>query len=54
MPGVVLAGLLVGFVESVTTVYWDSSIAGIVTFSVVILVLLAAPNGLLGRSSARV
>jgi len=54
VPGVVLAGLLVGFVESVTTVYWDSSIAGIVTFSVVILVLLATPNGLLGKSSARV
>lgn len=54
VPGVVLAGLLVGFVESVTTVYWGSSIAGIVTFSVVILVLLATPNGLLGRSSARV
>lgn len=54
VPGVVLAGLLVGFIESVATVVWGSSMAGIITFSVVILVLLAMPNGLLGRSSARV
>lgn len=48
--GVMLAGLLYGCVEAVTTAFIGSSYTQIVSFSVVILVLVTVPNGIFGRA----
>ena len=47
--GVVLAGLLYGLVEAASTAYLGSSNTQIVSFSLVILALSVAPNGLFTR-----
>ena len=51
--GVVLAGMLYGLVEALTTAYLGSSYTQIISFSMIIIVLFAMPNGLLGRASAK-
>ncbi|PWR04606.1 branched-chain amino acid ABC transporter permease [Meridianimarinicoccus roseus] len=48
--GVMLAGLIYGCVEAVTTAYIGSSYTQIVSFSAVILVLVTMPNGIFGRA----
>jgi branched-chain amino acid transport system permease protein len=53
--GVVIAGLGYGLVEACATTWLGSSSTQIVTFSVVIVALAFAPNGLFGiRTRARV
>lgn len=47
--GVMIAGILYGCVEALTTAYIGSSYTQIVSFSAVILVLVTVPNGLFGR-----
>jgi branched-chain amino acid transport system permease protein len=49
VPGAILGGLFVGTIETVGGFYLDSSYATITIFSLVILVLLIRPKGLLGR-----
>jgi branched-chain amino acid transport system permease protein len=49
--GVMLAGLLYGLMEALVTAYAGSTYTQIVVFSVVILALALAPNGLLGRAA---
>jgi len=51
--GVMLAGLLYGLLEAVTTSYLGSSYTQIVSFSIVILVLVTVPNGLFGRAELK-
>ncbi len=51
--GVVLAGMLYGLVEALTTAYLGSSYTQIISFSMIILVLFAMPNGLLGRAALK-
>lgn len=51
--GVVIAGILYGCVEALTTAYLGSSYTQIVSFSVVILVLVTVPNGLFGRAALK-
>ncbi|MBJ3777785.1 branched-chain amino acid ABC transporter permease [Acuticoccus mangrovi] len=51
--GVMLAGLLYGCVEALTTAYLGSSYTQIVSFSMVILVLVWVPNGLFGRAEVK-
>jgi branched-chain amino acid transport system permease protein len=51
--GVMLAGLLYGCVEALTTAYLGSSYTQIVSFSLVILVLVTMPNGLFGRADVK-
>lgn len=51
--GVMLAGLLYGCIEAVTTAYLGSSYTQIVSFSLVILVLVTVPNGLFGRAEIK-
>lgn len=51
--GVVLAGMLYGLVEALTTAYLGSSYTQIIAFSMIIIVLFAMPNGLLGRTAAK-
>ena len=47
--GVVIAGLLYGLVEALTTSFLGSTYTQIVAFSMIILVLFLMPNGLLGN-----
>lgn len=49
LPGVVLGGLLLGFLESFTAVHLDIGFVSALGFAVVILLLLIRPRGLLGR-----
>jgi len=51
--GCVIAGLLYGCVEALTTAYLGSSYTQIVSFSLVILVLVTLPNGLFGRGEIK-
>jgi len=51
--GCMVAGLLYGCVEALTTAYLGSSWTQIVSFSVVILVLVTMPNGLFGRAETQ-
>jgi branched-chain amino acid transport system permease protein len=48
---VMLAGLAFGLIEALVTAYFGSVYTHIVTFSLVILVLAAMPNGLFGRAA---
>lgn len=48
--GVMIAGLLYGCIEALTTAFLGSSYTQIVSFSVVIVVLATMPNGLFGRA----
>lgn len=49
IPGTVLAGFLVALVNSLGGYYLDPTITTILLFVVVILVLIARPQGILGR-----
>ena len=48
IPGVALAGLLLGFSESILSTFYDGSMSVLVSFAVVICVLIVRPSGLLG------
>lgn len=49
IPGAILGGVIIGFVETMTKAYISSSLADAVTFSLLIIVLLVRPTGLLGK-----
>ncbi|VTU45354.1 LIV-I protein H (plasmid) [Variovorax sp. SRS16] len=51
IPGAVLGGLLMGLSESVLSTLLDSTAALIASFVIVLLVVVARPTGLLGRST---
>jgi len=51
--GVVLAGLLYGLVEALTTSFLGSSYTQIMAFSMIILALFVMPNGLLGHAAVK-
>jgi len=51
--GVMLAGLLFGVVEALTTSLLGSAYTQIVTFSLVIVALAIAPNGIFGRAEVK-
>ncbi|GAC1342738.1 MAG: branched-chain amino acid ABC transporter permease [Myxococcales bacterium] len=52
VPGAMLGGLLLGLAEQLVAGYGSSSWRDAVAFSILILILLAKPSGLLGRSAA--
>lgn len=52
IPGAVLAAMLLGLIESLTSSFVSASAADIVTFALVVLVLLVRPTGILGRGEA--
>jgi branched-chain amino acid transport system permease protein len=52
VPGAMLGGLLLGLAEQFVAGYGNSSWRDAVAFSILILILLAKPSGLLGRSAA--
>ena len=49
IPGAVLGGLLLGVAEALTSGYFSAEYKDVVAFSVLILVLLFRPSGILGR-----
>jgi branched-chain amino acid transport system permease protein len=55
IPGAVMGGLLIGVMESLTKGYISSRLADAVVFSILIIVLLIRPSGILGvRSNEKV
>lgn len=49
IPGVIIGGLILGLVDGVVPLYTDPTIATIIGFSIIILILLFKPEGLLGH-----
>ena len=49
IPGAMLGGLLIGLAESYTTAYISSTFQNLIVFSLLIIVLLVKPTGLLGK-----
>ena len=48
--GVLVGGLFLGIVESLTTVYIGQTYADVASFGILVLVLILRPRGLLGRA----
>jgi branched-chain amino acid transport system permease protein len=48
-PGAIVGGLLMGVLESFTSLFISSTYRDVIVFSILILVLLARPQGLLGK-----
>ena len=49
IPGAMLGGILLGIIESLSKAYISTELADAIVFSVLVIVLLAKPTGLLGR-----
>ncbi len=49
VPGTILGGLLLGFIDSFMTTIFDSGIASIVGFTMIIVVLIFRPRGFFGH-----
>ena len=49
--GVIVGGLFLGIVESLTTVYIGQTFADVASFGILVLVLIVRPSGLLGKTS---
>ena len=48
VPGALVGGLMVGLIESLSTIFISASLANAITFGALILVLLIKPSGLFG------
>ncbi|HLX27426.1 MAG TPA: branched-chain amino acid ABC transporter permease [Casimicrobiaceae bacterium] len=49
--GVIVGGLVLGLVESLTALYFGSTYRDVASFGVLLLVLILRPSGLLGRTT---
>ncbi|MBV6305267.1 branched-chain amino acid ABC transporter permease [Candidimonas humi] len=49
--GVIVGGLFLGLVESLTTLYVGPTFSDVASFGVLVLVLIVRPSGLLGRTA---
>jgi branched-chain amino acid transport system permease protein len=49
LPGAVLGGLLIGLIETMWSAYFSSDYKDVATFSILVIVLVFMPSGLLGR-----
>lgn len=49
--GVIVGGLFLGIVESLTALYIGPTFANVASFSVLVLVLIVRPSGLLGKTA---
>ena len=49
IPGAILAGILLGFIDSIGAALFTAPVAGMVTFALLIIVLLIKPEGLMGH-----
>lgn len=50
IPGAVIGGIMIGIIETLTKAYISSSLTDVVVFSVLIIILLIKPSGLLGKN----
>ena len=50
LPGAVVGGIVLGLLETFVSVYVSSIIRDVFSFSMLVLVLLVLPNGLMGKS----
>ena len=50
LPGAVLGGLLIGLIETFWSAYFSVQYKDVASFSILIVVLLFMPTGLLGRA----
>lgn len=50
VPGAMLGGILLGIIESMTKAYISPQLSNAIVFSILIIVLLVRPAGLLGKS----
>jgi branched-chain amino acid transport system permease protein len=53
IPGAMLGGLLIGLAESFSAAYISSTFQDLIVFSLLIVVMLARPTGLLGRADLK-
>lgn len=49
IPGVLVAALLIGVIEGLTTTYFQSSLSNLASMGVFLIVLLVMPSGLFGK-----
>ena len=49
--GVIVGGLILGIVESLTTLYIGPTFADVASFGILVLVLIVRPTGLLGKTA---
>jgi branched-chain amino acid transport system permease protein len=49
IPGLLIAGIIVGIVESLTAAYWDPRARSLTVYMIFILILWLKPKGLFGR-----
>lgn len=53
LPGAVIAGLMIGVVESLSVDFWNASYRHLVAFVFMIVVLVVRPAGLLGKKNSQ-
>ena len=51
LPGAMIGGLLLGVIETLVSAYINAGYRDAISFSILILVLLVMPNGLLGKKT---
>ena len=49
IPGAMIGGIILGIIENLSKAYISSQLAGAIVFSVLIIVLLVRPTGILGK-----
>jgi branched-chain amino acid transport system permease protein len=49
MPGLLVSGIIIGIVESLTAAYWDPRARSLTVYLIFILILWLKPKGLFGR-----
>ena len=52
IPGALLAGLLLGMMQTLTVAFLPSGLTDTIIFSLLFLILLIRPHGLLGKPEA--
>jgi branched-chain amino acid transport system permease protein len=52
LPGAVLGGLLIGLIETLWSAYFSVAYKDVAAFSILVLLLIIKPSGLLGRTDA--
>ena len=50
LPGAVLAAFILSFTEAIATTFYNATVASMISFFIVMLVLLIRPSGFMGRS----
>lgn len=53
IPGAVLGGVLLGIIEQFGTLYISSAYKDLISFSILLLIILIKPNGILGKKEIK-